>query len=158
MRGRQELESRMIIVFIVIPKRKLWYLKMILIRLECMCISSWVTTRCTWILKCLVCPIPSTYVGIQSCVKIMMWQACQLTTWWCGSLSPQNLTQWSGPITRLASDLSWVHQKVQLYGKFVIGLCHLPPQMKNQHGLNEKKTFIGKNSLSFECLWCDMCG
>jgi hypothetical protein len=25
--------------------------------------------------------------------------------------------------------------------------------MKNHHGLNEEKTFIGKNYLSIECLW-----
>jgi hypothetical protein len=54
------------------------------------------------------------------------------------------LTLQSGPIARLASDLSWVCQKVQLYGIFVSGLGHSPPQMKNQHGLNEEITFIGK--------------
>jgi hypothetical protein len=49
------------------------------------------------------------------------------------------------PITRLASDLSWGCQKVQLYGTVVSALCHLPPRMKNQHGLNEENPLIGKN-------------
>ncbi len=45
----------------------------------------------------------------------------------------------SGPITGLASDLSWARQNVRLYGTFVSGLCHSPPPMKNQHGRNEEK-------------------
>jgi hypothetical protein len=49
--------------------------------------------------------------------------------------------------------------KVCLYDTFLGGLHHLPPRMKNQHGLNEEKNHLGKkNSLSFECLWCDTCG
>ncbi len=47
-------------------------------------------------------------------------------------------------LTRLASDLGPVCQKVHLYGTFVSGLCHLPPQMKNQHGLNEEKNLYWK--------------
>ncbi len=35
--------------------------------------------------------------------------------------------------------------KVRLCNTFQGGLHHLPPQMKNQHGLNEEKTFIRKN-------------
>jgi hypothetical protein len=52
------------------------------------------------------------------------------------------------------SDLSWASQNVQMYSTFVSGLRHLPTQMKNQHGLNEEKTFIEKNvtQLSF----CDV--
>jgi hypothetical protein len=46
-------------------------------------------------------------------------------------------------LTRLASDLGGA-PKVHLYDTFLSGLCHLPPRMKNQHGLNEEKTFIGK--------------
>ncbi len=38
--------------------------------------------------------------------------------------------------------------KVRLYDTFLGGLCHSPPQMKNQHGLNEKKTHIGKKRIS----------
>ncbi len=34
--------------------------------------------------------------------------------------------------------------KLRLYNTFLGGLRHLLPQMKNQHGLNEDKTFIGK--------------
>jgi hypothetical protein len=44
-----------------------------------------------------------------------------------------------------------MHQKyhlygtyVHLYGTFLGGLQHSPPRMKNQHGLNKEKTFIGK--------------
>ncbi len=48
-------------------------LKLILIRLECMCISPGPPKRCTWNLMCLVCPIPNAYVGMQSCVEVMMW-------------------------------------------------------------------------------------
>jgi hypothetical protein len=77
---------------IVAPKWILSDLEMILIRLECMCISSRVPKRCTWILTCLVCPIPSSYIGMQSCVEIMMWQACQLITWWCGKPATSELT------------------------------------------------------------------
>ncbi len=52
-------------------------LKLILIRLECMCILPEPPKRCTWILTCSVCPVPNTYVGMQSCIWVMMW-------WWCG--------------------------------------------------------------------------
>jgi hypothetical protein len=34
--------------------------------------------------------------------------------------------------------------KVRLYDIFLGGLRHLPPRMKNQHGLNEEKIHIGK--------------
>jgi hypothetical protein len=51
--------------------------------------------------------------------------------------------------TRLASDHGWACQKVRLYSTFGSGLRHLPPRMKNQHGLNEEKTFIGKKSLNW---------
>ncbi len=68
--------------------------------------------------------------------------------WWLlhvgVSLPPQSWHLLSGLITRLASDLSWACQKVQLCSTFVSRLHHLPPRMKNQHGLNEEKTFIGK--------------
>jgi hypothetical protein len=40
-----------------------------------------------------------------------------------------------------------------LYDTFLSGLHHSPPQMKNQHGLNEEKNLIGKKMVShFECL------
>ncbi len=49
--------------------------------------------------------------------------------------------------------------KVRLYDTFLGGLCHSPPRIKNQHGLNEEKTIqVKKESLMFECLWCDTCG
>jgi hypothetical protein len=38
--------------------------------------------------------------------------------------------------------------KVHLYDTFLGGLRHLPPQMKNQHGLNEEKNHIGKKIIS----------
>ncbi len=47
-------------------------------------------------------------------------------------------------LTHLASDLGQACQKVLLYGTFVSCLRHLPPRMKNQYGLNEEKTYIGK--------------
>ncbi len=58
-------------------KGKFEILKLILIRLKCMCILLGPSKRCTWILMCLVCPIPNAYAGIQSCIMVMMW-------WWCG--------------------------------------------------------------------------
>ncbi len=39
------------------------------------------------------------------------------------SLPHQNLTQWSGPITHLASDLSWARQKYNCKVQCVISLC-----------------------------------
>ncbi len=49
----------------------------------------------------------------------------------------------------LTSSVCWPHRssvwpwsgapKVRLYDTFLGGLRHLPPQMKNQHGLNEEK-------------------
>ncbi len=51
-------------------------------------------------------------------------------------------------LTRLASDLGQMRQKyhctVPLYGTYLGGLRHWPPQMKSQHGLNEGKNLIGK--------------
>ncbi len=38
--------------------------------------------------------------------------------------------------------------KVCLYDTFLGGLCHLPPWMKNQHGLNEEKNHICKKRIS----------
>jgi hypothetical protein len=49
--------------------------------------------------------------------------------------------RWSGLFSRIASDL---------VGHGIIGLQHLPPRMKNQHGLNEQKTLQEKNNLSIE--------
>jgi hypothetical protein len=54
------------------------------------------------------------------------------------------LTSSGWHLTHLAFDLGQACQKVRLYGTFVSGLHHLPPQMKNQHRLNEEKTFVGK--------------
>ncbi len=54
------------------------------------------------------------------------------------------LTSAGWHLTHLASDLGQARQKVRLYSTLVSSLHHLPPQMKNQHGLNEEKTFIGK--------------
>jgi hypothetical protein len=39
--------------------------------------------------------------------------------------------------------------KVQMYGTVLSGLCHSPPQMKNQHGLNEEKILIEKIIVQF---------
>jgi hypothetical protein len=55
----------------------------------------------------------------------------------------------------LASDLSWACQKVQLYSTFVSGLSHSPPQMKNQHGLNEEKN-LNKEKIISQLSACDV--
>jgi hypothetical protein len=57
----------------------------------------------------------------------------------CGELTTSDLTQQSGLITHVASDLSQACQKYHctvLVG--IISLQHLPPQIWNQHGHNEK--------------------
>ncbi len=65
---------------------------------------------------------------------------------------------WMSPHT--SSIWPWLDApKVYLYNTFLSGLRHLPPPMKNQHGLNEEKNLTGKKIVShFECLWCDTCG
>ncbi len=40
-----------------------------------------------------------------------MWGICHLIFWWCGELTTSDLTQRSGLITRVASDLSQARQK-----------------------------------------------
>ncbi len=35
-----------------------------------------------------------------------------------------------------------------MHGTYLGGLQHLPPRMKNQHGLNEEKNLIGKKIIS----------
>ncbi len=51
-------------------------------------------------------------------------------------------TCWMSPHT--SSVLPWSGApKVCLYSTFLSSLRHLPPRMKNQHGLNEEKIFIG---------------
>ncbi len=55
------------------PKGNYEKLKLILVRLECMCILTWPSKRCIWNLTCLVCPIPNAYAGMQSCIEVMMW-------------------------------------------------------------------------------------
>jgi hypothetical protein len=62
-------------------------------------------------------------------------------------LPPQNQNQWSGPITRLASGLSGAHQKYDLYHT-INGLRHSPPQIKNQHRLNEEKNLNEEKMIS----------
>ena len=71
-----------------------------------------------------------------------------------GASTTSELTQPSGSLTRLASDLGRVHQKAPLYGTFVSGLHHSPPQMKNQHGLNEEKPLLKKNKSQLSA--CDV--
>ncbi len=96
--------------------------------------------------------IPSTCSRITSRVssRILrgaMWHVCHLradSVVWLSHKS--SFWPWSGA------------PKVRLYDTFLGGLRHLPSQIKNQHGLNEEKFFIGTNNLSIECLWCDTCG
>jgi hypothetical protein len=56
-------------------------------------------------------------------------------------------------LTRLHLTLVGRAKKVHLYVIFVSGLSHLHPQMKNQHGLNEEKNFIGKIIISQLSAW-----
>ncbi len=71
---------------------------------------------------------------------VMMRQTCHRITWWCGELTTSDLTQWSGLYTRVASDLGQACQKYPCTVRGILGLQHLPPQMKNQYELNEEKT------------------
>ncbi len=96
----------------------------------------------------------STYVGMQ---------------WLCGDdagdlpphilmriwFNTSDLTQWSGLVTRIASDLGRAPPKYHCTLQSIINLWHLPPWMKNQHGLNEENTFIGKKIIS-QLSACDM--
>ncbi len=43
----------------------------------------------------------------------------------CSTSATSELTQWSGSLTHLASDLGQVHQKVRMYGTFLGGLRQL---------------------------------
>ena len=54
-------------------KEKYESLKLILIRLKCMCFSPGAPKKCTYILMWSVCPIPNNYAGMHSCIKVMMW-------------------------------------------------------------------------------------
>ncbi len=71
---------------------------------------------------------------------VLRWWTCHLITWWCDELTTSDLTQQSGLFIRIVSDLGQAHQKYPCTVQGIIGLQHLPPRMKNQHGLNEKKT------------------
>ncbi len=53
------------------------------------------------------------------------------------------------------ADLTWACQKVQLYGTFVSGLRHSPPQMKNQHGINKEKN-LNKEKMISQLSACDV--
>ncbi len=102
-----------------------------------MCISSRVPKRCRWILTCLVCPTLSTYVGVQSCIEIMMWWPANSKHDAVRSPPPQNLTQWSTPITRLASDLIWVHQKYHCTVQYI-------------SSFQDDGIFLGSNNLQLQ--------
>jgi hypothetical protein len=70
--------------------------------------------------------------------KISYW-AEVVTSLHRSDTATSELTSTGCHLTHLASDLGWVRQKVHLYGTFLSGIRHLPPRMKNQHGLNEEK-------------------
>ncbi len=80
----------------------------------------------------------------------MMWWLCHLISQWGVGLNTSDLTQLSGLITRITSDLCQARQKYPCTVRSIIGLRDLPPRMKNQHGLNEEKTLKEKNNLSIE--------
>jgi hypothetical protein len=81
---------------------------------------------------------------------VMMWWLCHLISQWGVVLNTSDLTQWSGLITRIASDLCQACQKYPCTVRSIFGLQHLPPRMKNHHGLNEEKNSYEKNNLSIE--------
>jgi hypothetical protein len=81
---------------------------------------------------------------------VMMWWLCHFISWWFVGLNTSDLTQWSCLIICIASDLCQVHQKNSCTVWSIISLQHLPPQMKNHHGLNEEKTLLEKYNLSIE--------
>ncbi len=118
-------------------------LNLILIRLECMCILLRPPKRCTWILKCW----SVQYYPLRRNTVMMWWWYGGPTTSYSGKdldLNTSDLTQRSGLVTRIASDLGRVCQKYPCTLWSIIGLRHLPPRMKNQCGLNEKKTLQEK--------------
>ncbi len=53
------------------------------------------------------------------------------------------LTQWSGSLTHLASDLWSGTPKVRMYHTLISGLQHSPPRIKNQRGSMRKTNLIG---------------
>ncbi len=95
----------------------------------------------SWNLRFLVCPIPSTYVGMPSPAlgpAVLCWGDDDNVA----SLPPHNTLRPDSAVWPWHISSIWLllgAPKVLLYSTVVSGLCHLPPQMKNQHGLNEKK-------------------
>jgi hypothetical protein len=75
---------------------------------------------------------------------VMMWWLCHLISQEGVGLNTSDPTQQSSLITRLASEHRQAHQKYPCTVRSIIGLQHLPPQMKNQCGLNEEENLIGK--------------
>ncbi len=80
---------------------------------------------------------------------VMMWWLCHLISQWGVGLNTSDLFQWSG-LTSIATDLCWVHQKKPCTLWSIVGLRHLPPRMKIQHGLNKKTPFRKTNYLFIE--------
>ncbi len=96
-----------------------------------------------------ICLILDTYMEMQSCILAMMCWFGQLITRLGVGLNTSDLTQQSSLITRIASDLCQVRQKYPCTVRSIIGLQHLPPQMK-YHGLNEEKNHCRKKRSLFE--------
>ncbi len=75
-----------------------------------------------------------------------MWRICHLradSVVWLSHLS--SVSPWSGA------------PKLRLYDTFLGSLRHSPQQMKNQHRLNEEKTFIEKKqTLNCQLSACDV--
>ncbi len=66
---------------------------------------------------------------------------------WAGPPT-SDLTQRSSLITPIASDICRASQNYLCTVRSLICLWHLPPQMRNQRGLNEKKPYRKKRNLS----------
>jgi hypothetical protein len=102
---------------------------------------------------CLICPVPNTYVGMQSCIPAMIW-------WWCGgsATSYPNEVSGSTPQTWL-NGLALSHvSRVTLSGApKILFYCTeynqpmtLAPMNEESSWAQRGKNLIGKNNLSIE--------
>jgi hypothetical protein len=85
----------------------------------------------------------------QSCIRT----SSPALRWWRGESWPCLFGNPSLMVWPPHTCCVWPCQMRQKYSctvQSIIGLRHLPPQMKNQHGLNEEKNLIGENNLSIK--------
>ncbi len=102
---------------------------------------------------CLVCPVPKTYVGVQSCIPAMIW-------WWCGGFATSypNEVLGSTPQTWL-NGLASSHvlrltllgaPKILLYCTEYNWPMTLAPTNEESSWAQCGKNLTGKNNLSIE--------